>query len=88
MTLGISLGGSGVELVPLVALINKSEGGSGSRSADIGTSSAASSWTSLSSSPNACRWCKNGLHYLKGGLVGDLGGGLPLQVGKEGEHDV
>jgi hypothetical protein len=60
MTLHISPGGSGVELVRLAALINKSEGGSGSRSADIGTSSAVSSWTSSISSPNACiKSCKN-----------------------------
>jgi hypothetical protein len=43
MTRHMSPGGSGVELVPLAALINKSQGGSSSRSGDIGTSSAVSS---------------------------------------------
>jgi hypothetical protein len=76
ITRRISPGGSGVELVPLVALTSKSEGGSGSRSADVGTSSTVSSWASSSLSPNACtRLCKNALRDLKGGLVGDLGGG-------------
>jgi hypothetical protein len=89
MTRRISPGGSGVELVPLAALINRSKVGSNSRSADIGTSSAVSSWASSSLSPNACNYSfKNALRELKGGLVGDFGGGLPQRVGKEGEDDV
>ena len=89
MTLCISPGGSGVVLVPLAALISRSEGGSGSRSADVGTSSAVSSWASSSLSPSACNISfKNASRELKGGLVGDLGGGLLLRVGKEGEDVV
>jgi hypothetical protein len=89
MTLRTSPGGSGVELVPLVALINGSKGGSGSRSADIGTSSAVSSWASSSLSPSAYSISlRNALRELKGGLVGDLGEGLLLRVGKEGEDEV
>jgi hypothetical protein len=83
MTLRISPAGSGVVLVPLAALISRSEGGSGSSSADVGTSSAVSSWASSSLSPSACSISfKNALRELKGGLVGDLGRGLPIQAGK------
>jgi hypothetical protein len=89
MTLRISPGGSGVVLVPFAALISRSEGGSGSRSDDVGTSSAVSSWASSTLSPSACSISlKNALRELNGGLVGDLGGGLLLQVEKEGEDVV
>jgi hypothetical protein len=59
MTLRISPGGSDVELVPLVALLRKSAGGSGSRSADVGVSSVDSSCKSSSLSLNASRSPEN-----------------------------
>jgi hypothetical protein len=87
MTLRMS--GSDVELVPLAALISKSTGGSGSRSADVGVLSADSSCTSSSLSLNASRRsCKYAFRDLKGGLVENLGGVLPLRVQTKGVEKV
>jgi hypothetical protein len=75
----MSPGGCDVELVPLAALISKSAGGSGSRSADVGVSSADSS-LSLNASR---RLCKYAVRDLLGGLV-VLKGGFTATSGDRG----
>jgi hypothetical protein len=79
MTRHISPGGSGLELPPFAAFIKRSEGGSGSRSADNGASSAvASPDASSRSSTNASRnSCNNAFLDLEEGLLDDVVGVLP-----------
>jgi hypothetical protein len=74
ITLWISPGGSELGLLPFAALINRSAGGFGSRSAESGDSSAvASSGASSSSSPNASiNLCNSAFQDLEVDLLNDL----------------